>query len=123
MLAFGFPKIMIAPFAAMILFGAAFTAWLKPRQMATARAPQPAVSNPTLFRILSLGVALFGFAVFVILLFGFVSLMNSYSRWQQYKGQSYHQADFEVTRVYYQRGNKGSVDVYASGTVDGQPSG
>ncbi len=46
--------------------------------------------------------------------------MNSYSSWQRYEGQSYHRADFEVTRAYFQRGSKGGISVYASGTVDGQ---
>lgn len=120
MLAFGFPKIMIPFFGALILMGTALSARMKAKQLAAARAPQRTVSNPTLFRILSLGVGLFGFAIFVILLFGFVAFINPYTRWQQYKGQSYHRADFEVTRTYFQRGSKGSIDVYASGTVEGQ---
>ena len=120
MLAFGFPRVAIAIFGLFILTGASLSAWLRPRQLAAARAPQRTVTHPTLFRIASLGVALSGFACFVILLFGFVGFINPYTRWQQYKGQPYHRADFEVTRVYFQKGSKGSIDVYASGTVDGQ---
>ncbi len=120
MLVFGFPRIMIAIFGAVILLGTALSSQAKARQVTAARAPQPAVTHPAMFRVLSLGAAVSGFAVFAILLFGFVAFINPYMRWQQYQGQSYHRADFEVTRVYFQRGSKGGVDAYASGTVDGQ---
>jgi len=51
-------------------------------------------------------------------LFGFVMFINSWTRWHQYEGQPYHRDEFQVTRVYYQRGSKGSIDVYASGEVE-----
>lgn len=53
------------------------------------------------------------------MLFGSVMFMNDWSRYQIYEGQPHHRADFEVTRVYYQKHPKGGADVYASGTVEG----
>lgn len=120
MLAFGFPRIMILIFGAVILLGTALSSRMKAKQLAAARAPQQVVARPALLRVASIGVALSGFACFAILLFGFVIFMNSYTRWQQYQGQSYQRADFEVNRVYFQRGSKGGVDAYASGIVNGQ---
>lgn len=119
MLAFGFPRIMIVIFGAVILLAAAFSNQMKTRRAgAPPGTPQKPVSHPVLFRILSLGVALFTFLFVAILLFGFVMFMNSWSRWQQYQGASYRRSDFQVVRVYYQR-HKGGADVYASGTVEG----
>lgn len=119
MLAFGFPKIMIAVFGAVILIGAALSLWLKSRPAPAPRAPQPAVAHPVWFRILSIAVGLCAIVCFSFLLFGFVASANSWSNWQRYKDQSYHRADFQVTRVYYQKRGKGT-DIYASGKVDGQ---
>jgi hypothetical protein len=120
MLAFGFPRIMIAIFAAMILIATAFSSRLKAKQLAAARVPPRLVAHPAMLPAVTIGVALSGFACFAILLFGFVGFINPYMRWQQYQGQSYHRAEFEVTHVYFQRGSKGGISAYASGTVDGQ---
>jgi hypothetical protein len=119
MLAFGFPKFMIAFFGAFILIAAVLSIWMKSRPVPASRTPQPPVAHPVLFRILSLAVGVCAVVCFSFLLFGFVIFANSWSNWQRYKDQSYHRADFQVTRVYYQRHGKGT-DVYASGKVDGQ---
>ncbi len=123
MLAFGFPRIMIAIVGGVILLGAALGGREKLRPVARVSTPQRVVSRPIRFRIMSLGVALCGFAFISILLFGFVIFMNSWTRWQLYQGASYHRSEFQVVRVYYQthtssRGR--SADVFASGTVEGQ---
>jgi hypothetical protein len=120
MLIFHFPRIMIVIFAALILLATALSERMKAKSVAASRTPPRPVAHPIPFRILSIGVAVFSFAFVVFLLFGFVIFMNSYSSWQRYEGQSYHRADFEVTRAYFQRGSKGGISVYASGTVDGQ---
>jgi len=120
MLIFGFPRFMIVIFGALILLATALSGWAKAKSIAASSAPQRQLAHPTLFQILGLGVAVFSLAFVVFLLFGFVIFMNSYSSWQKYEGQSYHRADFEVTRAYFQRGSKGGISVYASGTVDGQ---
>jgi hypothetical protein len=120
MLIFHFPRFMLVIFATLILLGTALSGWAKARSVQVSREPQRPVAHPTLFRILSLGVAASSLAFVVFLLFGFVIFMNAYSNWQRYEGQSYHRADFEVTRAYFQRGSKGGISVYASGTVDGQ---
>jgi hypothetical protein len=120
MLIFHFPRIMIVIFAALILLATALSERMKAKSVAASRTPPRPVARPIPFRILSIGVAVFSFAFVVFLLFGFVIFMNSYSSWQRYAGQSYHRADFEVTRAYFQRGSKGGISVYASGTVDGQ---
>jgi hypothetical protein len=119
MLAFRFPPVMIVIFATVILIATAFSKQLK-RRPAQATIPQQPVSNPVLFRILSIGIALCSLAFVGILLFGFVIFMNSWSRWQQYQGASHHETDFLVTRVYYQTHTRGGPDVFASGTVDGK---
>jgi hypothetical protein len=45
--------------------------------------------------------------------------MNDWMHYRRYEGQTYRRSDFAVTRVYYQRQPKGGIDVYASGTVEG----
>jgi hypothetical protein len=120
MLAVGFPKFMIVIFAAMILIGTALSSRLKAKQLAAARVPPRPVTHPAMLPAVTIGVALSGFACFAILLFGFVAFINPYQSWQRYQGQSYHRADFVVTHSYFQRGNKGGISAYASGTVDGQ---
>lgn len=120
MLIFRFPKFMIVIFGAFILLATALSGFIKPKSVPPSQAPQRPVAHPTLFRILSIGVAICSIAFVMSLLFGFVIFMNSYSNWQRYEGKSYHRSSFEVSRVYFQRGSKGGVDAYASGTVDGQ---
>jgi hypothetical protein len=120
MLVFGFPRIMIAIFGALIVIGTALSPWLKARSVARTAIPKRPVLRPVLFRILSLGILFCSFVFVAILLFGFVIFMNAWSRWQQYDGASYHRGDFQVTRVYYQTHSRGGPDIFASGTVDGQ---
>jgi hypothetical protein len=120
MLIFHFPRFMIVIFAALILLATLLSERMKAKSVAASRTPPRPVAHPIPFRILSIGIAVFSLAFVVFLLFGFVIFMNSYSSWQRYEGQSYHRADFEVTRAYFQRGSKGGISVYASGTVDGQ---
>lgn len=117
---FKFPKVMIAGFVAFILVGTALSALLKRRQMTPRPAPQIPQSHPVAFRVLSAFIGLAAFTVIPILLFGFVTFMNNWSRSQQYQGQSYHRADFIVSRPYYRKLSRGGVDLYASGTVEGQ---
>jgi len=64
-------------------------------------------------------IVLTGFAMFCILLFGFVMFLNSWNRWHEYDGQPFHRSDFVVKNVYYQKQSK-SRSFYASGTVEGQ---
>jgi len=120
MLIFRFPKFMIVIFGAFILLATALSGLVKPKSLPTSPVPQRPVAHPILFRILSIGVAICSIAVLMSLLFGFVIFMNSYSNWQRYEGESFYRSSFEVSRVYFQRGSKGGVDAYASGTVDGQ---
>jgi len=121
MFVFRFPKIMIAVFAVVILLFAALSQSTKAIAI-TARtpAPQRPLSHPTLFVVVSLAIALCGLVFISSLLFGFVTFLNSWNRWHQYEGQPYHQSDFVVKQVYFQKGLKGAVDAYASGTVEGQ---
>jgi len=116
MLIFGFPRIMIVIFGALILATTAFSSRFKGRPATVS--PKP-VSHPALFRVLSIGIALGSFAFVAILLFGFVIFMNAWTRWHQYEGP-YSESDFQVTRVYYQVHTRGSPEVFASGTVDGK---
>jgi len=120
MLVFGFPRIMIAIFAGVILLGAAISSRLKPRTAGAIAANPRTILRPTLFRVLSVGIALSTFAVIVIALFAFVMFMNSWDRWHRYEGQAYQRSEFQVARAYYQTHSKGGPDIYASGTVDGQ---
>jgi hypothetical protein len=120
MLVFGFPKIMIALFSVVILAGAALSAHLKSKPASAPPAPPKPLSHPVAFKLVSLGIAICVLAVVCILLFGFVIFMNSWTRWHQYEGQRYQHSEFKVMRVYYQRGGlHNSVDLSASGTVDG----
>jgi hypothetical protein len=120
MLLFGFPKIMIAILAALIVIGTGLAPWLKAKQVPPAQAPQKPLSHPVLFRIVSFGIALCSVAFLATLLFGFVIFMNAWTRWHLYEGQAYHQGEFQVSRVYYQKHTKGGADIFASGTVEGQ---
>jgi hypothetical protein len=118
MLVFGFPKVMIVVFAAVIVAGTALSTLVKPRPAGMPAAAQRPVSNPLLFKILSVAIALCSFAMVCLLLFGFVSFMNSWQGWHRYEGHPYQRTDFVVTKVYYQA-HRGGPDIYASGTVEG----
>jgi hypothetical protein len=85
MLAFGFPRIMIAIFGGLILLAAAFSGRMKAR---TFTPPPKPVSHPIRFRILSIGIGLGSIVLVSILLFGFVIFMNSWSRWHRYEDAS-----------------------------------
>lgn len=119
MLAFGFPKFMIAVFGVMILTGTVISAWAKTKPQALRPAPQRPVKNPVLFKLLSLAIAVCALIVVCTLLFGFVMFMNSWDKWHRYEGQPHHRSEFQVSRVYFQRYPKGGIDAYASGTVEG----
>ncbi len=121
MLVFGFPKIIIAFFGAVIFAGAVLSAWAKSKAFAAQRMPQRAIAHPLPFKILTLAIALCSLALFATLLFSFVAFMNAWSRWHTYEGQPYHRAEFQVKRAYFQRGSKGGISIYASGTVEDQP--
>lgn len=121
MLVFGFSKIMIAFFGAMIFAGTALSTWAKSKAVAAPPTPQRTIAHPSLFKILTLAIALCSLALAATLLFSFVSFMNSWSRWHTYDGQPYHRAEFQVKRAYFQRGSKGGIDIYASGTVEDLP--
>jgi len=118
MLVFKFPKFMIVIFGGLIVVGTALSARAKQKALAP-RAPQKPLSHPTQFKILSLGIGLCSVVLFSFLLFGFVIFINNWNDWHRYEGQPYHVTDFQVTRVYYQKQSK-SIDLYASGMVDGQ---
>ena len=118
MLVFRFPKFMIVTFGAVIVVGTFLSARAKARPVAP-RAPQRPLSYPVLFRVISLAIALCWVGVLCCLLFGFVIFINNWNDWHRYEGQPYHRSEFVVRQTYYQRGSKGSVDAYASGTVDG----
>jgi hypothetical protein len=120
MLVFGFPKVMIVVFATLIVIGTAVSTLVKPRAAGAPVAPQRPVSNPLLFKILSVAIGLCSFVVACFLLFGFVSFMNSWERWHRYEGHPYQRTDFVVTRVYLQTHTRGGPDIYASGTVEGK---
>ena len=119
MLVFKFPKPMIVVFAAFILIGTALSTVVKPRPVGAPTSPQRPVSNRLLFNILSVALALSSLVAFSILLFGFVSFMNSWDRWHQYEGHPFQRADFVVTRAYFQGHTRGGPDLYASGTIEG----
>lgn len=119
MLVFRFPKFMIVAFGFMILIGTLVAS--RARTMpATRPAPQVPISHPTLLKVLTIVIAIFGFAFVSCLLFGSVIFLNNWNDWHRYEGQPYHHSAFEVRQVYYQKLGKGGVDLYASGNVEGQ---
>ena len=119
MLLFHFPKWMIAAFAGMILVGTLTGSLVKGQTATTTWKPQPVPTRPILFRVVSIGMAIFFLGCLCFGLFGFVIFMNSWNDWHRYEGQPYHVTTFQVTHVYYQKHSK-STDMYASGMVDGQ---
>jgi len=119
MLLFGFPKVMIPVFAGFILAGSAFAAWVKPKPKQAAPVPPRPVSNPVLLKLLGFMLAACSLICLALVVFGFVIFMNAWTRWHQYEGQSYHRAEFQVKRVYYQKRTKGGTDISASGMVEG----
>lgn len=121
MLLFRFPAVMIVPFVGFILLATAASTWMKANaSSARPKAPQPPLAHPVLLRIVGFSLLLCGLGLVSSLLFGFVIFMNSWNLWHQYEGQAYHQSEFQVTQVYFQRGSKGSISAYASGMVEGQ---
>ncbi|HZP02398.1 MAG TPA: zinc ribbon domain-containing protein [Terriglobia bacterium] len=120
MLLFGFPKFMILIFSAVIVIATIFSAWIKPRQQAPRTAPQRPISSPILLKVIGFFIALSSLVCVALVLFGFVIFMNAWTRWHQYEGQTYHRADFQVKRVYYQKRAKGGADMSASGMVEGR---
>ena len=119
MLVFKFPKVLIVVFVGFIVVGTALSAVIKARPAGVPAVPRRPVSNPLLFKILSVAIALASFAMGCILLFGFAMFMNSWDRWHQYEGHPYQRTDFVVTRTYFQTHTRGGPSIYASGTVDG----
>lgn len=123
MLAFHFPRPMIFAFATFILMGTALSLRVRAHQIAR---PKPAVApapQSTAALILAIAIGICTLALFSCLLFGSVMFLNSWSAWQRFQGQSYHATTFQVARVYYRHipGNHGgSIDMHASGTVEGQ---
>lgn len=116
---FKFPKVMIVGFAGFILMATLLSAWMRSRPIAARPAPLVSSAHPIAFRVLSVFVGLGALVVISTLIFGSVIFLNNWDLWQKYKGQPYHRTDFIVTRTYFQKLGKGGVDVYASGTVDG----
>lgn len=119
MLVFHFPKPMIAAFLVFILIGTSLSAWFKKNPSAVRPASQRPISQPVRFQILNLGLVLSAFAIIATLLFSFVIFLDAWNKWHLYAGLEHHEADFVVTRAYYQVHTRGSVDVYASGVVEG----
>jgi hypothetical protein len=120
MFVFGFPRFLIPIFAGLILLMTVLSRILPAGKNAMPpNTPQKPVSHPILFRILNAGIVAFSFLLVSILLFGFVTFMNSWSRSKLYEGQRHHQTEFRVTRVYYQAHTRGGPDVFASGMVEG----
>jgi hypothetical protein len=119
MLIFKFPPTMIALFGGFIFVGAFISSLVKYRALVAKHQPQAPVARPRLHRILTVAIAICSFVFLGILLFGTVIFLNAWSRWHLYEGQPFHRSEFIVTRVYYQRLSHGSVDTYASGTVEG----
>lgn len=119
MLIFRFPKIQIAIFGVVITVGTLLSSWMKQRSVALPRTLSKNITHPAMFRVLSIGIALCSIVLFSTVLFGFVIFINNWNDWHRYEGQPYHATTFQVIRVYYQRHSK-SVDLYASGLVDGQ---
>lgn len=119
MLVFKFPKVLILVFVGFIVVGTALSTVVKPRPAGASARPQRPVSNPLVFKILSVAIGMDSFVMGCILLFGFVSFMNSWQRWHQYEGHSYQRTNFVVTKAYFQKHNRGGPYLYASGTVEG----
>jgi hypothetical protein len=119
MLVFRFPKFMIAGFGFFILVGTLIASWAKTRPIPRPT-PRGPITRPVLLRLLSVMIAIFGFAFVCFLLFGFVMFINNWNDWHRYEGQPFHRSTFEVRQVYYQKVGKGGVDLYASGNVEGQ---
>jgi hypothetical protein len=82
-------------------------------------APNRTIARPVLFRIASVGIAVCGFSFFVVALFGFVTFINAWNRWQRYEGHPFHRAEFEVMQAYFQKSSR-HISIYARGTVEGQ---
>ena len=62
MLVFGFPKFVIAIFAAMIVAGTALSGFVKQKTAAQKSAAQRPLSHPALFKMVCLGIVICGLA-------------------------------------------------------------
>jgi hypothetical protein len=117
-LLFRLPKFLIVFFGLFSLFVTLFASVLTRKGISARPRPQTSLPKSAGFQIVSFAIALFGFVFLCCLLFGFVAFINSWNSWQRYEGQPFHRAEFVVDHDYYQRNSK-SVDLYASGTVEG----
>lgn len=120
MLAFHFPRPMILFFVAMIVLGTVLSNRLQAK-LPTPHPRTPSAPQTPAVRLLNAAIALCGFAFLLAALFGFVIFMNSWTSWERFRGQSYHETTFQVMRTYYQpaRGKRGA-QAYASGMVEGR---
>lgn len=114
----GFPHFMIWAFVALGLIGGIVGTFVKPKAGVRVRALQRPVARPVLFWITSVGIAFCALAFVCLFFIGLPMFLNLWTQWHRFEGQPYHRAEFQVTKVYFQR-QRGGPDVYASGIVEG----
>jgi hypothetical protein len=114
----GFPHFMIWGLAALGLIGGTVGTFVKPGPAARVPAPQRPVARPVLLGVTTAGIALSSLTLICIFFLGLPMFLNSWTEWHRFDGQPYHRAEFQVTKVYFQR-ERGGPNVYASGIVEG----
>jgi hypothetical protein len=124
MFAFHFPRPVIVFFGLATLFSTVLGLRRRRSTSPTGKpSPRPLSSQPISVILLSLAIAVLGFAFLCCLLFGLVAFLNAHNAVERVQGQPYHATTFQVTRPYYQRsaGMHGpDIAIYASGMVEGE---
>jgi hypothetical protein len=124
MFAFHFPRPVIVFFGLATLFSTVLGLRRRRSTSPTGKpSPRPLSSQPISVILLSLAIAVLGFAFLCGLLFGLVAFLNAHNAVERVQGQPYHATTFQVTRPYYQRsaGMHGpDIAIYASGMVEGE---
>jgi len=124
MFAFHFPRPVILFFGLAAFFSTVLRLRRRWSTSPTGKPlPRPLSSQPISVILLSLAIAVLGFAFLCCLLFGTVAFLNADMAIKRVQGQPYHATTFQVTRPYYQRsaGMHGpDIAIYASGMVEGE---
>lgn len=115
---FRLPRFMIWGFVAIGLIGGLTARFVKPTPTVSLPVRQKPVARPVLLGVTTAGIVLCSLALICIFFLGLPAFLNSWTEWHRFEAQPYHRADFEVTKVYYQR-QRGGPDLYASGVVEG----
>lgn len=121
MLAFHFPRLMIAVFALTAFIVAGFSG----RRRTLPAPPDPVqltmCKRPVTGLLLNIAIVICSLAFVIVLVVSFLVFVGNWSQWNTTKGESYHATSFQVMKVYFQQPASGDRPwVTATGMVEGK---